>query len=146
LTFTNRELEKCAAREVAMRKNVFGKRGIGPKEEREIALMEAIAAHFKKLADQALADQALAGPTGDFPHGKLSPDDEGGINVALSHFNAPDGTRMVRLDYGKEVAWLALQREEAVAFASLILRHAGVGIEIGAMGDAGDPREGGQSH
>jgi len=35
-----------------MRKNVFAKRGIGPKEEREIAMMEAIAAHFKKLADE----------------------------------------------------------------------------------------------
>jgi hypothetical protein len=56
LKFTNRELEKCAAREAAMRKNVFAKRGIGPKEEREIAMMEAIAAHFKKLADEEAED------------------------------------------------------------------------------------------
>ena len=51
MTFTNRELEKCAAREAVMRKNVFAKRGIGPREEREIAMMEAIAEHFKKLTD-----------------------------------------------------------------------------------------------
>jgi hypothetical protein len=76
------------------------------------------------------------GPTGDFPHGKLSPDDEGGINVALSHFTAPDGTLMVRLDYGKPVSWLALPRVQAVAFASLILKHCGIGVEIGVVGDA----------
>jgi hypothetical protein len=49
--FSHRELEKCAAREVAMRRNVFRKRGMTPEREREIAMMEAIAAHFKELAD-----------------------------------------------------------------------------------------------
>ena len=65
------------------------------------------------------------GPTGDYPHGKLSPDDEGGLNVALSHFTAPDGSRMVRLDFAKPIRWLALPRSEAVEFASLIIHHAG---------------------
>ena len=49
--FSFRDMEKCAAREVAMRRNVFRKRGMTPDREREIALMEAIAAHFKGLAD-----------------------------------------------------------------------------------------------
>ena len=64
------------------------------------------------------------GPTGDYPHGKLNPDDEGGINVALSRQTAPDGTPMVQLDFGKPVAWLSLPREQAIAFALLILKHA----------------------
>lgn len=78
------------------------------------------------------------GPTGDYPHGKLYEDDEGGINVALSNHEAPDGTLMVRFDFGKAVKWLSLPREQAVAFASLILKHAGVAIEIGVIGDAED--------
>ncbi len=134
MKFTNLELEKCAAREAAMRKNVFAKRGIGPKEEREIAMMEAIATHF----------QTLPGPTGGYPHGKLNSDDEGGINVALSSRMAPDGTRMVQFNFGKPVAWLSLPREQAVAFASLILKHAGVAIEIGVIGDAEDSGRRGQ--
>jgi hypothetical protein len=81
------------------------------------------------------------GPTGDYPHGKLGPDDEGGIGVALSHFTAPDGTRMVRLDFGKPVSWLALPHAHAVAFALLILKHTGIEVEIG---DARDLGEGGQ--
>jgi hypothetical protein len=85
------------------------------------------------------------GPTGDYPHGKLYPDDEGGINVAIGHHTAPDGTRMVRFDFGKPVAWLSLPREQAVAFASGILKHAGVAIEIGVMGDAEDLGRRGQS-
>lgn len=64
------------------------------------------------------------GPTGDFPHGKLYADDEGGINVAISSHIAPDGSQMVRFDFGKPVAWLSLPREEALAFASLIVKHA----------------------
>jgi hypothetical protein len=51
MTFTHRELWKCAAREVAMRKNVFKKRGMTPEREKEIELMEAIAAHFRELAE-----------------------------------------------------------------------------------------------
>jgi hypothetical protein len=82
------------------------------------------------------------GPTGDYPHGKLSPDDEGGINVALSHHFAPDGSLMVRLDFGKPIAWLSLPRDEAVAFAMVILKHAGfmgsVIVGDGGMIDAED--------
>jgi hypothetical protein len=66
------------------------------------------------------------GPTGDFPHGKLSDDDEGGINVALSRFRAPDGESMVRLDFGKPVAWVTLPNEEAIRFAMSMLKFAGL--------------------
>jgi hypothetical protein len=64
------------------------------------------------------------GPTGDFPHGKLNPDDEGGINVAISRHVAPDGTQMVRFDFGKPVAWLSLPRDRAILFANTILKFA----------------------
>jgi hypothetical protein len=49
--FTFRQLQKCAEREVALRFNVFHKRGMTPERKEEIAKMAAIAAHFKDLAD-----------------------------------------------------------------------------------------------
>jgi hypothetical protein len=65
------------------------------------------------------------GPTGEFPHGKLSDDDEGEINVAISRHVAPDGSQMVRFDFGKPVAWLSLPREQALALAAVIIQQAG---------------------
>jgi hypothetical protein len=55
--------------------------------------------------------------------------------VAVSHFMAEDGTRMVRFDYAKPVSWLALPREQAVEYGVTILKHAGVGVEIGMTGE-----------
>jgi hypothetical protein len=49
--FTFRQLQKCAEREVALRNNVFRKRGMTPEREEEIAKMEAIAVLLKRLAD-----------------------------------------------------------------------------------------------
>jgi hypothetical protein len=49
--FSFRELQKCADREVAMRRNVFAKRGMTDDRRLEIPKMEAIAAHFRMLAD-----------------------------------------------------------------------------------------------
>lgn len=49
--YSYRQLQKCAEREVALRNNVFRKRGMTPEREEEIRKMEAIAEHFKDLAD-----------------------------------------------------------------------------------------------
>ena len=49
--FSFRQLQKCAEREVALRRNVFRKRGMTPEREEEIVKMQAIAIHFKELAD-----------------------------------------------------------------------------------------------
>ena len=49
--FSYRELQKCAQREVALRNNVFRRRGLTLEREEEIEKMEAIATHFKSLAD-----------------------------------------------------------------------------------------------
>jgi hypothetical protein len=56
--FSFRQLQKCAEREVALRKNVFRKRGLTPEREEEIRKMEAIAAIFKDLADLTSGDEA----------------------------------------------------------------------------------------
>lgn len=66
------------------------------------------------------------GPTGEFPHGKLSEDDEGALRVAISH----DDAHNVRIEFGAQVAWFAFPRESAVDFALCILKHAGVSVSI----------------
>jgi hypothetical protein len=86
-----------------------------------------------------MSEKPTLGPTGDFPHGKLSADDEGGLNMALGHTVAPDGTRMVRLEFGKPIAWLSLPSEQAIQFALTIMRHAGfVGSVVVGHGETGD--------
>jgi hypothetical protein len=62
------------------------------------------------------------GPTGDYPHGKLRPDDEGGLNCAI----AVDKNGMVFIDFGKAVNWLALPKEEAIELAKILLTKAGI--------------------
>jgi hypothetical protein len=63
------------------------------------------------------------GPTHDFPQGKLDSNDEGGIGVAVSH-QIKGKHRVVRIDFGKPVVWFALDADSALAFASLIVKHA----------------------
>ena len=64
--FTLRQLQKCAEREVALRRNVFAKRGMTAERRIEIAKMEAIAIHFKALADDAeIGRDMLAWAKGD---------------------------------------------------------------------------------
>lgn len=70
------------------------------------------------------------GATGDFPQGKLNDSDEGALRMAIG-YDARDG--IVRVDFGKPVAWLGLPPPEAVGLARLLLRHAGakkVEIEV----------------
>jgi hypothetical protein len=59
------------------------------------------------------------GETGDFPHGKLDKDDEGGLNMMISEYR---GT--VRFDFGKSIKWFALPPDMAVEFAENVLKHA----------------------
>ena len=62
------------------------------------------------------------GATGDFPQGQLSDDDQGGIRMGIA-YDRLNG--IVRIEFGKPVAWLGLPPPEAVAFARLILKNAG---------------------
>jgi hypothetical protein len=60
------------------------------------------------------------GASGDYPKGKLRPDDEGGLVVAVGEL---DGN--VHIDFGpKPIAWLAIDPDGALAFASAIIDRA----------------------
>lgn len=59
------------------------------------------------------------GATGEFPEGKLDETDEGGLVFSVSHT-----TGLVRVDFGKPVAWLAFPPEVAFALATKLVEHA----------------------
>jgi hypothetical protein len=62
---------------------------------------------------------AMKGIFGEYPDGRLSPDDEGGIAMAVSHVAG-----RVKLTFPKPVAWLGLRPEEAIGLAQLLIDHA----------------------
>jgi hypothetical protein len=72
----------------------------------------------KEIVDLLTSAERL-GATGKFPQGKLNEEDEGELKLAVAH---KDGE--VMLVFGKPVSWLSLPKEEAKAFAQLILKHA----------------------
>lgn len=59
------------------------------------------------------------GATGKFPHGKLNKDDEGELAMKVGVQNGK-----VVLDFGKEIAWLGMNPQDAADLASLLLKHA----------------------
>jgi hypothetical protein len=61
------------------------------------------------------------GPTGRFPDGKISWDDEGELKIGVAYDPA---INQVRFEFGKPVAWLAMPSMDAVNLAMLILKAA----------------------
>jgi hypothetical protein len=61
------------------------------------------------------------GATGTFPQGKLNDDDQGALKMAIAH-DKLDG--IVRVEFGKPVAWLGLPPPEARQLGMLLLHHA----------------------
>lgn len=62
------------------------------------------------------------GPTGSHPQGVLNDDDEGAIKIGVAY---DPGNGVVRVDFGKPVAWLAFPPEQAIELAKMILKKAG---------------------
>jgi hypothetical protein len=82
------------------------------------------------------------GPTGTYPRGKLSPDDEGGLVIAIGG----DEHGNVKIKFGKKVAWVGMTQEHAIQVAMTILKKAKFmgSVIIGPGGnDAGDSRKNG---
>jgi hypothetical protein len=64
-----------------------------------------------------MSDDQL-GATGTYSQGKLNEDDEGDLMVKISL----EGDN-VRIDFGKPVAWLALDADAALAIGSGMIEH-----------------------
>ncbi len=60
------------------------------------------------------------GPTGDFPQGKFTEDDEGALNIGIA---THDGK--VVIDFGQPVAWVGMDPDLAMEVARAIAKHAG---------------------
>lgn len=79
--------------------------------------------------DRALAEvRALCageplGGQGTYSDGKWD-NDEGDLRLQVAHSGND-----VRIDFGKPVAWLGFPKDQAIQFAMLILKHAGVQIQ-----------------
>jgi len=59
------------------------------------------------------------GATGKYPHGKMTPNDLGGLKAAL----VKRGDRLV-LDFGKELQWISMTKNEAMVFGGGVIRMA----------------------
>lgn len=62
------------------------------------------------------------GATGKFPQGHLSDDDQGELRMGVG-YDKLNG--IVRVEFGKPVAWLGIPPAEAIQLAKLLLRQAG---------------------
>lgn len=56
------------------------------------------------------------GPTGQYPRGKIDPNDDGELNLAIG---AVDGK--VKIEFGIKVAWLAMYPEQARTMAASLV-------------------------
>lgn len=63
-------------------------------------------------------DDLKLGATGEFPDGKLTPDDEGQLRIAIG---IQDG--VVVIHFGTPTTWIGLSAEEAIAFGETIARR-----------------------
>lgn len=64
-------------------------------------------------------NKCAIGATGEHPQGKLNDDDQGGLQMGVG----VDGG-VLRIDFGKPVAWVGLDKGTALAFSELIRKHA----------------------
>ncbi len=71
-----------------------------------------------------IAKMLKLGATGAFPEGKLDRTDEGELRFAISS----TGDGLVRVDFGKPVAWFAISPNQAKELAALLMQHAGRGV------------------
>lgn len=61
------------------------------------------------------------GATGEFPEGRISETDEGGLKMAI--FKTKDKANLI-IEFGTPVQWLGMPVDEAKAFALAILKKA----------------------
>jgi hypothetical protein len=63
----------------------------------------------------------VVGPTGEFPFGRLGPEDEGELAVAIV---ADVAYGVVRIEFGKRIAQLALPADHAEALGAVLVAKA----------------------
>lgn len=64
---------------------------------------------------------SVFGPTGNFPYGKVSSNDEGELRFGVA---ADKATETVYIDFGKPVQSLGMRPEDAIRLAQSLLKKA----------------------
>ena len=65
-----------------------------------------------------LVMRPILGATGEFPRGKLNPDDEGEIRLAITHRRND-----IIIDFGKPVHWIGFPFQDAEKFVNLLIKQ-----------------------
>ena len=68
-----------------------------------------------------VAEELGLGATGEFPRGKITPEDEGELKMAVGIH--PE-TGKVIVDFGKPVAWIGMEARDALQLANFIRKRA----------------------
>ena len=68
-----------------------------------------------------MADSEKLGATGKYPSGKLLESDEGEIRFAIG---ADPTTRKVIINFGKPVAWMGMEKDQAIAIGETLIARA----------------------
>lgn len=68
---------------------------------------------------EEVAKEAKLGATGEYPHGTTGPEDQGELKAAVYIRN----NRMF-INFGKSLSWLALTKQEALAFGNGLVQKA----------------------
>lgn len=63
--------------------------------------------------------EAKLGATGEFPRGKIAPEDEGELTIAIGAWRG-----IVRIDFGKRITWVGMPPEQAREMARRLIKHA----------------------
>lgn len=72
-----------------------------------------------KQAVEALTEAVKLGPTGNFPEGKLTQQDEGEFKLAITRV---DGK--VIMAFGTPIAWIGMTRNDAIQIGNDLIKHA----------------------
>lgn len=90
-------------------------------DRRRSEIFDAFRKHFGEGDGAAMSPTVPLGAQGDYPAGMYGGDDEGSIAFGV----APDiDNRRVVLNFGKEVAWLGMEPNQAVHLAEALIKAA----------------------
>lgn len=71
------------------------------------------------LFRELFAEKERLGPTGAFPQGRLTSEDEGEIRMGITVHNGK-----VVMDFGKPTAWVGMDPQQARDLAATLIRRA----------------------
>ena len=83
-----------------------------------------MAREYDKDGKHKPTDDPSIGPTGEFPDGKVGPDDDGEIRMGVG-VHAKSNT--VILEFGVPVTWLGLPKKQAIALGKALIMKAKIG-------------------